>query len=89
MYVYESEKKYVFTDKGQKHFLQIRDLVHKLLNDAGAFEMGKAMKLGSAGAATTWEMMACVDRLVEIGEIEEVPRGPNTAGQNRLFVKAK
>jgi hypothetical protein len=33
-------------------------------------------------------MMACVDRLVELGEIREItPR--HTAGQDRIFVSAK
>ena len=86
MYIYEKEKEYVFTEKGQRHFLHIRDLVNGLLDNAGAFAMGKAMSLGDAGAASNWEMMACVDRLVELGEIKELPRG-SIPGQFRIFVR--
>lgn len=33
-----------------------------------------------------WFMMACVDRLVELGEIREVSK-PNCLGQCRIFIK--
>ena len=87
MYDYEKEKKYLFTDEGQRHFLFIRDLVKGFLKTSGAFEINKAMQLGPAGASTTWEMLACIDRLVEIGEIREISKNENIPG--RYFIKAK
>lgn len=86
MYDYKEEKQYVFTDKGQRHFLFIRDLVHRFLKESGAFQMSNAMKLGPTGAATNWEMMACVDRLVEIGEIKEIKQDDLPY---RIFIKDK
>jgi hypothetical protein len=41
----------------------------------------------SAGSGDSWTMLACMDRLVELGEIREVPQS-GVAGQDRIFVKA-
>jgi hypothetical protein len=49
--------------------------------------MNKAA-FGADVTGCTWFMMACVDRLVELGEIKEVLRD-NIAGQYRIFVKPK
>jgi hypothetical protein len=84
-YNYQSEKPGIFTDEGQRKFLQIRDHVQSLLKVAGCFQMGEAIRktLGS-----NWEAMACVDRLVELGEIREVSQ-EQCAGQCRVFVSAR
>lgn len=79
MYNYENEKSKIFTDDGQKDFIKIRDKVKILLDDAGAFMMEKIFITGN-----TWTMLACVDRLVELGEIIELTT--NGAGQHRVFV---
>lgn len=70
-YNYERQKKELFTDEGQRMFLKIRDRVHALLKKAGAFRQQEAIS-GSGG--DSWTMIACIDRLVELGEIEEIPR---------------
>jgi len=90
MYNYEEQKKYVFTDEGQRQFLHIRDKIHNLLEEAGAFQMGKATVLApTVGAAESWDLMACVDRLVELGEIREIMYSNNVQewNQERIFVK--
>lgn len=66
MYNYEEQKRAIFTDKGQRRFLKIRDHVDDVLDDAGAITMAKAMVPLSGD---TWEIMAHVDRLVELGNI--------------------
>ena len=83
MYNYETEKQSIFTDEGQKTFLQIRDKVHKHLNLSGAFMMENIIN-GIVGG-TTWFHMACVDRLQELGEITELTS--LVRGQDRVFVK--
>ena len=83
MYEYETEKKAIFTEEGQVMFLKIRDHVQKCLKLSGAISMWKAIA-GCTGS--NWEMMACVDRLVELGGIREIPQ-TNCAGQDRIFVK--
>ncbi len=71
MYLYESEKKNLFTERGQVTFLKIRDRAHKLLAEAGAFRQ-QEVTAGCSG--DSFLLHACVDRLVELGEIVEIPR---------------
>ena len=82
-YDYKTEKKSLFTDEGQKMFLRIRDWAHATLRTAGAFRMQEAM---SGVTGDTWQMLACVDRLVELGEVKELAQ-PDCVGQHRVFVK--
>lgn len=82
MYCYETEKPRVFTEDGQKMFLGIRDNVNRLLKQAGAVRMNEAIA-GQSGSV--WLMLACVDRLVELGEIKEIS-SPNVVGQHRVFI---
>ena len=81
-YSYAELKPKLFTDDGQRMFLKIRDRVRRLLDDAGAFQMERAW---SGVTGDTWTMLACVDRLVELGEISELRR--DCAGQYRTFVR--
>lgn len=86
MYSYLNHKDELFTDKGQIGFLRVRDHVNKLLDKAGAVSMEKAITAGNL--TTNWSNMACVDRLVELEEIEEITQN-NVAGQHRVFVRPK
>ena len=84
-YNYEAEKvTTLFTDDGQRLFLKIRDNANELLETAGAFQAQKAWK-GCAGSA--WTMLASLDRLVELGEIERVNR-KRTASQHMIYIRA-
>lgn len=83
MYKYETEKPNLFTEQGQEMFLAIRDKSKKLLEQAGSFTMEKVI---SGQSGSVWQMLACVDRLVEIGEIKEVTDKNNVAAQNRVFI---
>lgn len=83
MYRYEEMKSRLFDDEGQRMFLKVRDFVHKTLATAGAIRMQEAMS--AAGGGDSWAMLACVDRLVEMGEIREVSQS-GVAGQHRVFV---
>ena len=69
MYNYYHEKQDLFTDKGQRLFIAIRDNCKKLLALSGAFTIEHAIR-GQVG--DTWTMMACVDRMVELDEIVEL-----------------
>lgn len=83
MYDYEEEKKKLFTEKNQVLFLQIRDRAKALLKESGAASMrGLTAKV----TGDNWLQIACVDRLLELKEIAEVPRG-GCFSQNRVFVK--
>jgi hypothetical protein len=85
VYVYENEKKKIFTEEGQVDFLKVRDQVFELLSLAGAFRMNNAWK--SLSCYDIFAAMSYVDRLVELGEIQEITN-KNTFGQDRVFVKA-
>lgn len=84
MYTYEAERPYLFTEEGQRLFLKVRDETHRLLKLAGAVRLQEAA-LSNAGSS--WSMIACMDRLVELGEIKEL-KYP-CAGQHRVFVSTR
>lgn len=86
MYHYETEKPAIFTEEGQRTFLEIRDRVKALLAASGAVRMDAAIS-GSTGSS--WTMLACVDRLVELGELREIKQEGRYAGQDRIFVAAR
>ena len=79
-YNYQALKPKILTDEGQRVFLQVRDKVKKLLEEAGAFRMENAMPSGDS-----WTAMAYVDRMVELNEIREIT-GSEVAAQHRVFV---
>lgn len=83
MYIYQQNRNFVFTEEGVKMLLSIRDNVHRLLSISGAFKMINAWE-GITGE--TDHMTACVDMLVERGEIIEIKR--ECAGQYRVFIKS-
>lgn len=85
-YRYEEHRDHVFTDDGQRLLLKARDRAQKLLSEAGAVSIG-AIIAGLSG--DSWKMLACVDRLVEIGDLLEVPNPHSGAGQHRLFIKGR
>ena len=82
MYVFEIQKQNIFTEEGQRLFLSIRDKAKALLLTAGAFTMGRVI---SGFTGDSWDMLACVDRLVELGEIKEITEKHLVSGQNRIF----
>lgn len=88
MYNYEEQKQTLFTDKGQRLFIGIRDSVKQKIKLSGAVTLGCAMKLpAGTGAADSWEMMACIDRMVELEELREIQtNGAGQDRQDRIFV---
>lgn len=84
MYKYEEQKPKIFTEEGQETFLKIRDKMQYLLKQSGAVMMENVI---SGVTGNNWFHCACVDRLVELGEIKEITNG-DVAGQHRVFIKA-
>jgi hypothetical protein len=66
MYKYEEWRDWVFTDEGQKMLLRIRDKADRLIEVAGAFTVQQCIT-GLSGSS--WNMLACLDRLVELKEL--------------------
>lgn len=85
MYNYQEQRKNVFTEQGQEVFLKIRDCAKALLAQSGAFMMSHVLRVATGDS---WLLLACVDRLVELGEIREITTA-NVAGQHRVFVSSK
>lgn len=83
MYQYTNERAKLFTDEGNRTFLGIRDHVHKLLKASGAVRMQEAISVASG---ETWFHLACVDRMVELGELVEITKAGTCPGQFRVFV---
>ena len=82
-YAYENEKSKLFDDEGQRMFIKMRDTTFGLLREAGAVKMSSLMR-GLTG--DTWTMLACADRMIELGDLTEIT--PETvAGQDRVFVR--
>jgi len=81
-YDYRIERPKIFTEDGQETFLKIRDRVKSLLSNAGAAMSGAILR-GVTGDG--WTHLACLDRLVELGEIRELTDN-NARGQDRVFI---
>lgn len=86
MYDYTKEKAEIFTDEGQKLFLAIRNKTQRLLKLAGA---ARCQEMTSGSSGSSWTMLACVDRMVELKEIYEVTPNGKVYGQHRIFVSAR
>jgi hypothetical protein len=83
-YSYATEKPKVFTEDGQVMFLKIRDRAKDLLAQSGAVTCEKLM---ATVTGDSWSRLACIDRLVELRELIEIPNPTSTAGQHRIFIK--
>jgi hypothetical protein len=82
-YSYSTERSKIFTEEGQVMFLNIRDKTNSLLDSAGAC---RCQEMIDRCTGDSWTMLACVDRLVELKEIQEIT--PNTVhGQDRVFIR--
>lgn len=84
MYEYAKIRPQLFTDDGQRMFLKVRDNIRRLIEEAGAVRMDKAWCKVSGDS---WHLLACVDRMVELGELREIPQN-NCPGQSRVFIEA-
>lgn len=82
-YNYAEQRTELFSDEGQRMFLKLRDNANRLLASAGEARMDRLMT-GLTGEV--WTMLACADRMVELGEMVEVSQ-PGCAGQHRIFTR--
>jgi len=73
MYVYSELRHRVFTEDGQVMFLNVRDRAQELLSKHGQATLEQLMDV--PGSGSNWDRMACVDRLVELGELRLIARG--------------
>lgn len=83
-YKYEECKPNLLDKKELRRFLEIRDIVKDEIDSVGMVVMGAVMMRATGD---TWKSMACVEMLVEIGEIVETTQESGTLAQEREFVK--
>lgn len=81
MYDYNTQKKNIFTVDGQNLLVKIRSNVAKLLLASGAFRMVFAFR--DLGTYVAWDALACIDFMVEMGEIRMVHGDGN---QHSIFI---
>ena len=87
-YRYSNERPYVFTEEGQFNFLKVRDFAKDILAKAGAVRADKLLAVPRSGSS--WQSMALIDHLVEIGELRELlDDRDNRAWQHRVFENGK
>jgi hypothetical protein len=81
-YDYEKEKPWLATLEAQEQLFRMRDWIRYAIRTHGAFTAGKA--LGSVSTPDTFKALALLDRLVELGHIEELP-GQTCVTQHRVY----
>lgn len=84
MYKYEEQKPRIFEEQNQEQFLKIRDNAQRLLREAGAARLDAIIR-GNTG--DSWIALACVDRLLELRELKELPT--DGATQHRVFISGR
>lgn len=80
-YDYAAQKPVLFTDDGQRMFLKMRDKAFELCKLTGVVRMQEMM-----GSGDSWDQLACADRMVELGDLIEIPQ-ERCAGQHRVFYR--
>jgi len=84
IYNYEEYKPNLLDKKELRRFLEIRDIVKDEIDSVGMMVMGAVMM---RALGDTWKTMACVEMLVEIGEIIETTQKSETWAQEREFIR--
>lgn len=86
-YDYKTERPFIFTEEGQVMFLKIRDTTKNLIERSGAATREKILSTASV-TGSSWSMLACIDRLIELGELREVTNIYSKAGQYNIYISS-
>lgn len=81
-YSYDDMKQNLFSDEGQRMFLAIRDRFQSLTSATGACTVAHVIKKQSGDS---FLMLACCDRLVELGEAEYL--NTSRSFQERVLIR--
>lgn len=87
-YNYQEQRPRIFTEDGFTRLTRIREYVLSRIKFSGAVMMNNVlMEVSSSGRdGSDWDKLACVDYLVERGEIREISQTRSVPGQARIFV---
>lgn len=69
-YVYAEHRAHVFTERGQEQLLTVLKCARECIEKSGAVLAVKL--LNAAGSGDSWDMMAVVERLVELNYLRAV-----------------
>ena len=86
-YEYDKTRPGLFTEEGQVMFVKIRDRAFEILRTSSCFMMGDVISAVSSG--DTWLRLACVDRMVELGDVVEITGNADVAAQHRVFMRVR
>lgn len=85
VYDYKTQRPFVFAEDGQLMLLQVMAHARKCLAMSGAVT-GASLLGAMSTTFDTWNGMAVVDRLVELGYLRVFPHAGSVAWQNMVFV---
>ena len=85
-YNHEEQKKNLLTKEGMEMFNQVKQRFYELYELAGAVRMDKIM-LSSALVVDSWDMLACVDLMIEQGLIQEFGNMRDKFTQHAIYIK--
>lgn len=87
-YNYENHRAFTATDEGFEMIFRIRDFAERAFDLAGAVRAKELMN-AAGGKGDSWDMMACIDRLVEAGYMFDFAKydGASIPWQHRVFVR--
>lgn len=90
-YNYNELKQEVLKEEHQLLFVTILYSVVTKLKNAGAIKLEESIKVNTycEGSSNNWLRVAMVDRLNEMGILEEVPTPSEWPAQNRVFIEGK
>lgn len=86
-YSYTAERPALLTDKGQRILLNVALKLQRSLAASPFVRAEAVMRLAGQqmGCSSSWEQLAVVDRLVELGALWEIRQAGEVAAQHRLF----
>jgi hypothetical protein len=82
VYNYDQERSRIFTEDGQALFLKMYDRAKQLISVAGAARLAEIM---SKATGDSFLILACMDRMVEMGVLKEATDPKTVWGQDRIF----
>jgi hypothetical protein len=83
-YSYQVERRRLFTEDGQATFITVRDTCRRLIEKSGACQSMNAGR--DLKGYDAWELLACLDLMVERGELRYVQGPENAAGQDWTYI---
>jgi hypothetical protein len=79
-YSYEREKAAIYTPEGLKMLVDLRDQIRAKCKSSGAVRFDAISFSGDS-----WTALACLDFMIERGDLKRVTEGQNRAAQYHIY----